>query len=701
MFGYTYRNFTKVSRVVESNLSTYQVLQESEGLLAALANIETSSRGFIITEDAKFLEQFESERAHFRTHYDTLKGLVSKDSEQQNRITEIDGVFNSWLESELKVITQKKYELETGESPAESLKPAVSPKPADKEGDRTDQDMRPAEDDIFNIPGENENAKDLVRSGKGRSIMGNLQAIINDINNNEQQKLKIKSENLKKTERNTYLALLFGGTAAAVLALFISAVTARSITKPIRSLSKATERIMKHNYNQPINFKADRDISALIGNFNAMQSAIQVREEELKRKNEEIKAKMAEINDANKLKSQFLANMSHELRTPLNSIIGFTARVIKKCGESLPPVQLENLKIVKEESNHLLDLINNLLDYSKMEAGKMEVHLETFDLTTVIHDVSNMTKALLEGKPLKYEVKLYANEEILIKSDPMKLKQILINLISNAIKYSERGTIRLSVDRLDQEYCLKLQDEGIGISNENISNIFDEFRQVDGSYTRKVGGTGLGLSITKKFTEMLGGRIEVNSAPDVGSCFTIYLPVNSPGTDTQENSTEAVKKTSESGMDKTGYEKAIDIGGQKKTIVCVDDDASVQRLYNQYLREQGFLVVTLSGKEDVVSKIREMKPDVVLLDIMLPNKDGWDILMELKAEIATREIPVIISSVLSEKNLAYRMKADEYLVKPVTQEELIGCVLQTMKKKAGIEDNAEENSYEKGEDLCR
>lgn len=254
--------------------------------------------------------------------------------------------------------------------------------------------------------------------------------------------------------------------------------------------------------------------------------------EELKRINAELleqrteaDRKREEAMEANKHKGQFLAAMSHELRTPLNSIIGFTNRVIKKCSSLLPQTQLENLQIVRDEGEHLLELINSLLDYSKIEAGKMEVYAEEFDLKDAIYEVTTMTRNIAEGKKLNYRQQLPATEDILIYSDKLKVKQILINLLSNAFKYSEKGTVTLSVIIVDRFYRITVEDEGIGISTEHIERIFDEFRQVDGTYTRKVGGTGLGLSITKKFVEMLGGSIEAQSSLGAGSRFIVLLPI--------------------------------------------------------------------------------------------------------------------------------------------------------------------------------
>ncbi|MCO5385721.1 MAG: HAMP domain-containing histidine kinase [Desulfosporosinus sp.] len=394
-------------------------------------------------------------------------------------------------------------------------------------------------------PNRPEKAEDLFHSDKGKELRDNLSAILDDINNEGKKLLGEKSENLITTQFNTYLSILIGGLIITISAILVSIFTSLSITNPIKMLIAATENITKHNYQTPIQLTTDKDLDVLIKNFNLMLIAIQTREDELCVKNEAIQVQMNEANEANRLKGQFLANVSHELRTPLNSIIGFTTRVIKKSGDILPATQLENLKIVKEEAYHLLDLISNLLDYSKMEAGKMNIQIETFNLNDAIVEVNDMTKTLVESKNLEYQCEILSIENnMIMKSDRLKMKQILINLISNAIKYSEKGTIKIQVDRILNDYCIKVEDQGIGIAAENLQNIFDEFRQVDGSYTRKAGGTGLGLSITKNLVELLGGRIEVTSSLGMGSCFTVYLPIDlSSGNVDFKNSQENQEST--------------------------------------------------------------------------------------------------------------------------------------------------------------
>lgn len=454
----------------------------------------------------------------------------------------------------------------------------------------------------------------------------------------------------------------------AIVVLFVgiimSYLLSKRIIRPINSLILATKKIIAGDYKETIKVKTDSELDILVNSFNKMQSIIKDREDELQKKNEALKIKTMQAIEANRLKGNFLANMSHELRTPLNSIIGFTTRVIKKNGDVLPEVDMENLKIVKDESYHLLSLINTLLDYSKLEAGKMTIHYEEFILEELISEVSKMISCLIEGKNLEYKVAWQCEESSVIVSDRIKVKQILINLLSNACKYSERGTITLSISIKENNYIINVQDEGIGIDEENIDKIFDEFRQVDGSYVRKIGGTGLGLSITKRFVELLGGKISVKSTKDLGSTFTVKLPM----------------KQIEKNYDFEGSE-----GLNTKKIICVDDDLNVQRLYKQYLNDHGYEVITLTGEEEVTKIIEDVNPDIVILDIMLPNMDGWEILSELKSNPKTKKIPIVMASVLNEKNLAFKMHADDYLVKPITQEELISSIVNFVPDKDNLD----------------
>jgi signal transduction histidine kinase/DNA-binding response OmpR family regulator len=448
------------------------------------------------------------------------------------------------------------------------------------------------------------------------------------------------------------------GAFVTLLGIILAFWLSSRIIKPIGALINATNNITEKNYQQPLSIKTDSELDILVNKFNHMQAAIRIREDLLEKTNSELRIQRAEAIQANVLKSQFLANMSHELRTPLNSIIGFTTRVLKKTDDILPSIQKENLTIVKNEAQHLLELINNLLDFSKIEAGKMDVHRENINLVKITSEMHGMINNLKEGKPIEYVEEFFNTDYIPAYTDRIKIKQILINLLSNAFKYSEKGTIKLSITKINYTYKISVEDEGVGISEKDISNIFDEFRQVDGSYTRKIGGTGLGLSITKRLVSMLGGTIDVTSNLNVGSRFTVTIPITVQDISVSEG---------------INVNNSVDLEN-KINILCIDDDVNVQRLYKQYLDKKGYNIISLDGREDIQKIITEMNPEIIILDIMLPNKDGWEILSDLKDNIHTKNIPVIMASVLNEKNLAYKMKADEFLVKPISQEDLMSAI---------------------------
>ncbi|MDF2947844.1 MAG: domain S-box [Bacillales bacterium] len=458
------------------------------------------------------------------------------------------------------------------------------------------------------------------------------------------------------TELNKVVIVL--GAFVTFIGLILAFWLSSRIIKPIGVLINATNNITEKNYQQPLSVKTDSELDILVNKFNHMQAAIRIREDLLEKTNSELRIQRAEAIQANVLKSQFLANMSHELRTPLNSIIGFTTRVLKKTDDILPSVQKENLTIVKNEAQHLLELINNLLDFSKIEAGKMDIHKENINLVKITSELHGMINNLKEGKSIEYREEFFNTEYIPLYSDRIKIKQILINILSNAFKYSETGIIKLSIRQLDGYYKISVEDQGVGISEQDIINIFDEFRQVDGSYTRKIGGTGLGLSITKRLVSMLNGTIEVTSEVNVGSCFTIVIPITSQDTKVSEE----IPVNDEVGLQ------------NKINVVCIDDDSNVQRLYKQYLDKKGYHIISLDGREDILKIITEVNPEIIILDIMLPNKDGWEILSDLKDNNQTKNIPVIMASVLNEKDLAYKMNADEFLVKPISQEELMSAI---------------------------
>ncbi len=637
LLGYTYFNYIKQVEAVELNLHTYEVMREADGITASMLEMESSARGYALSGKESFLEPYYEGKAAYETHLKVIRTLTVDNAIQQERLDRIELRYETWYEWENTQIIEGRKQVN---------------------------------DNLIEI----DEITYRVQTDKGKNEMDSIRQILKEMIQEEQLLLNVRNQELIFTESRTGYIISLGGLAAVLGGIVIALFTAHTVSMPVRLLIQSAENITAENYQEPIRMEADKELNLLIGHFNCMQAAIQSREEELKKKNDALKEQMGAAKEANRLKSQFLANMSHELRTPLNSIIGFTTRVLKKSGDMLPTQQRENLDIVKSEALHLLAVINDLLDYSKIEAGKMEVHAECFDIKEVLNEVTGMMSPLWSEKGLLFECRLLDPDNVSVYNDRLKIKQVLINLLSNAYKYSEHGRVCLSVDFKEDRYVFQVRDEGVGIAGENLNKIFDEFRQVDGTYTRKVGGTGLGLSITKKLVELMGGTISVESEIGKGSCFTVSLPA-SIGMELQAACSTNV------GFSAGSAPSPFSAG----RIVCVDDDSNVQKLYRQYLGEHHFEMISLDGSEDVVNSIMELQPDLIILDIMLPNKDGWQILFELKNHAMTRKIPVIMASVLSEKNLAYRMKADDYLIKPVAQEELYEAISRTIAKKNGIE----------------
>jgi len=385
-------------------------------------------------------------------------------------------------------------------------------------------------------------------------------------------------------------------------------------------------------------------------------------EQGIKERTSELEKKATDLERATRLKSEFLANMSHDLRTPMNSIIGFTNRLIKKAADKLEEKQLNNLRTVERNARHLLDMINGLLDLSKIEAGKMESHAEEFDFKKLVNELSTLSQTMLEGKSIELVVDLPV-EEVLLNTDIVKLKQILINLLSNAIKFTSDGKITLSANLLNNknepEIVIQIIDTGIGISKNDLAYIFDTFRQVDGATSRKVSGTGLGLAIVSRFVKLLRGTISVDSEEDVGTRFEILIPVNLNGTKIATQ------------IPRIPQIEAIQYSSEKQTILCIDDDKDVLDLISGYLIDEGFQVVTTTDSEEALSQAKLIQPLAITLDIMMPKKDGWSVLSELKSCEQTHDIPVFIISFLNNKALGYQLGAFDVMQKPVDPEILI------------------------------
>jgi len=373
-----------------------------------------------------------------------------------------------------------------------------------------------------------------------------------------------------------------------------------------------------------------------------------------------------QLRELDKLKSQFLANMSHELRTPLNSIIGFSRVILKGIDGPVNDVQQQDLTAIHNAGTHLLELINDVLDVSKIEAGKMELAFDDeVSLPVVIDSAMSTAVGLTKDKPIRLE-RLIEDDLPLVKADPTRIRQVLINFLSNAAKFTDQGVITVRAYRSAHsepgkvpvdEIRVSVSDTGPGISKEDQAKLFRPFSQVDYSPTRKVGGSGLGLSISRLLVELHGGSIGVESEPGQGSTFYFSLPLqlaDEAGTNLEQSDSEAVAQAS-----------------LENTILIIDDDRQVIRLYERYLRNSGYNTVSVSDPIQAVEKARSLKPFAITLDIMMPRMDGWQVLDALKHDPETKSIPVIICSILENEEKGLSLGAVDYLHKPVLEEDLI------------------------------
>jgi GAF domain-containing protein/CheY-like chemotaxis protein len=362
---------------------------------------------------------------------------------------------------------------------------------------------------------------------------------------------------------------------------------------------------------------------------------------------------------ANTAKSTFLANMSHELRTPLNAIIGFT-RIVRRHGAStLPPKQLENLNRVLASGEHLLGLINTVLDIAKIEAGRMDVQATTFDLSALIDLCLGITQPLV--RPDVALKRTGASGPLPVHSDQDKVKQVLLNLLSNAAKFTEAGEVTVSLRTMGEQVLVEVRDSGIGIEPEAMNRIFEEFQQADTSTTRQYGGTGLGLSISRHLARLLGGDLAAESTPGEGSSFTLTLPARHG----QPQSSPATPIS-------TVPEPAPVPG--RPVVLAVDDDRDARYFLHESLAEAGYQVIGVGDGREAVARVKALRPVAVTLDIIMPGMDGWQVLHDLKHDPDTRDVPVILVTIVDRKALGFELGAADYLVKPFDRDALLATL---------------------------
>jgi len=391
----------------------------------------------------------------------------------------------------------------------------------------------------------------------------------------------------------------------------------------------------------------------------ATQSVLAIQNARLFR---EIEDKGRQLEVASQHKSQFLANMSHELRTPLNAVIGLSEMLVEDAQAGGNTDAVEPLERILRAGTHLLTLINEILDLSKIEAGKMELHVEEVAIRPLVEEVVATIRPLAD-KNGNHLTATCAADVGMMHADGTRVRQALLNLLSNANKFTERGTVAVNVAResVDGEEWIgfAVADTGIGMTREQTAKLFEEFADVDAATRRKYGGTGLGLAISRRFCRMMGGDITVVSEPGKGSTFTIRLPALA-----------AVASPREQATSRPRVSTAPASGAQHRVVLVIDDDVTVCEVMERFLTKEGFASVTATSGAEGLRQAREMKPAAIILDIMLPDIDGWTVLAALKGDPELAEIPVIVVTIVDDRTRGYALGAVDYLVKPIDRDRL-------------------------------
>ena len=376
---------------------------------------------------------------------------------------------------------------------------------------------------------------------------------------------------------------------------------------------------------------------------------------------QEVEEKNRQLEIANRHKSEFLANMSHELRTPLNAILGYSEMLQEEAGELGQERFVGDLRKINSAGKHLLELINAVLDLSKIEAGKMELYLETFSVAAMVRDIGAVIQPLAEKNGNRLEV--HCDEQVgTMRADLTKVRQALFNLLSNACKFTRDGTVSLTVVREKPPAAdwltFRARDTGIGMTPEQMEKLFQEFSQADPTTAGKYGGTGLGLALSRRLCRMMGGDIDAVSEAGRGSTFTIRLPAT---------------------VVDIGVEREAAVGlapapAGVTSVLVIDDESAVRDLMQRFLTREGFRVTTAAGGEEGLRLARELLPDAITLDVIMPGMDGWAVLSALKADPELAAIPVIMLTIVDDRNMGYTLGAADYLTKPVDRDRLMAVL---------------------------
>ena len=695
----SYRNVNESARTAKRLEDTYRVLHGIDRALTLIKDAESGQQGYLLTGNATYLNPYEAARTRLNREIDSLAELTADNTSQRQRVAELrplttaklaeleqtielrrEGKFDSALEivnadhgrqlmREIRSLIAQMEEEENGQLGRASSSNALGALQAFA--------VATVANLVLMIFAFRFVMRELGERRRSEAALARLASIV------EYSEDAIISQELDGTitSWNAGAERLYGYSAHETLTKPISMILPREraaqmldVLDQIRRGQQvaACEVVDRRKDGTPIPVSLSvspiKDASGLITGVSAIIRDISERkraEAALVQRTRDLEKARKEADRSNRVKSEFLTNMSHELRTPMNSIMGFTRRLLKKLGSTLPERELDALQTVDRNAKHLLTLINNILDLSKIEAGKLEMHRTSFDLSTVIREAADQTAPLVDGKPVEVKLDL-PRDGVAMSGDRVMLTQVLVNLSSNAIKFTERGTVSIVLDVVADELLgaaarIVVRDTGIGIKLKDRSRLFQEFSQLDNGGVGQAGGTGLGLVISGRFVQLHGGRIEVGGEYGEGSEFTVLLPLcrngvselpmpgTSEGTPITSGSTACQCRPAMTfapaepptavhefahGSRSSGWADSIEPRGQVATILCVDDEPDVLKFLRFTFEDVGYKVVVAADHDAALEAASLWQPDLICLDLCMPEKDGYAVMKALRGDPA-------------------------------------------------------------------
>jgi PAS domain S-box-containing protein len=708
---------------------TTAIIAQAFATQKLLLERETGKRGYLLTGEPVYLEPYEKARTEVAPALDRLERLVAGDADQTRRVQDIRVLQAQWDAQALVELDLKNQNQLT----PEALRPQTSKHLTDAVRDKFDQ-LIAFEQSLRAVRSRNAHAsaRRTIWMALGATLLGGglltlssrrqLTTLAGDYAQatttmrSQAQAIKNREEWLRTLLRsvddgviatdglgavtlvNRQAEALTGWTHAEALGRTVGEVfraqsegEATAAADAGNDVERAVLRLLRADEAAAPSVTGDALLVARDGgqtpialsaapiqtDENGSTSGVVIAFRDIRKRKaveeELLRAKEA-AEGANRIKSQFLANMSHELRTPLNAIIGYSEMLGEEAEEEEALSGFApDLQRIHSAGKHLLALINDILDLSKIEAGKMELYLEEFEVGAMIRDVSATVQTLIDKKGNRLVV--HCPDDIgTMVADLTKVRQALFNLLSNAAKFTENGEITLLVARSapDDEIHFTVRDTGIGLTGEQMSRLFEVFSQADASTTRKFGGTGLGLAITRRFARLMGGDVVVESAPGEGSAFTVRLPARVP-----EKPAEAAAAPDAAAADAGAEPTATPEpphSPQGGVVLVIDDDPAARDLMRRFLSREGFRAEVAGDGEEGLRLARALRPAAITLDVMMPGMDGWAVLQALKSDPETADIPVIMLTMGGDKNLGFALGATDYLTKPVDKTRL-GAVL--------------------------